>query len=366
LTVAGTLTAPDGSKIAASVELRNDDSSATLEFRVEDPQLWWPNGYGEHPLYKLLVELQSSDVSLDSKEMRIGLRTLKLNQDPDEWGRSFYFSVNGVPIWCKGGDWIPADQFPSRVTREHYRDLIRSCVGANMNMLRVWGGGIYEDDRFFNLCDEYGILVWQDFMFACAHYPVNQEMLDNISLEAVDNIRRIRHHPSLALWCGNNEMEWFLAGNWGAENNEAMRKEYLEIFYKLLPEVCAAEDPYTPFWPASPASSTPFDNPNGENEGEIIIETDSGLVIDRKKRTDKSDYKNIKEFGKEILKPQEFLNDIFTPLQLNPVAFIQMSRQDQNRMILDLIEFDWDLNWIREHFGEIPQGVDYQQNILVP
>ncbi len=266
VTVFARLISPEGETLEQSETLPIYTSTAFLDFLVEAPALWWPNGYGDAPLYELQIEVHPTANKLcvlDYRAMRIGLRSLELRQTPDEWGSTFMFVVNGVPIFSKGANWIPADQFPTRVTGEQYRDLVYSAVQANMNMLRVWGGGIYEDDLFYELCDEFGILVWQDFMFACARYPANPEMLENIRLEAVDNIRRIRHHPCLALWCGNNEMEWLA----DAQNDE-IRKNYDAIFHELLPAVCAEEDADTPYWPSSPSSGTPFVDPNGERAGD--------------------------------------------------------------------------------------------------
>ena len=272
------LTNPQGDTQSKEVELSPDTPVGRAEFLIEYPELWWPNGYGEQPLYEVEVcltqssargnsatELQSSSLSVAKK--RIGLRSLELVQNPDEWGKTFYFQVNGVPIFAKGADWVPADQFPSRITQEQYRDLIESAASANMNLLRVWGGGIYENDCFYDLCDEYGILVWQDFMFACAHYPSDPDFLENVRQEAIDNIRRIRHHACLALWCGNNEQEWFFTERWSQLDGER-RKEYLALYYGLLPETVHTWDPDTPYWPASPASSKPFEDPNGEREGD--------------------------------------------------------------------------------------------------
>ncbi len=155
---------------------------------------------------------------LDQSAIRIGLRTLELRQKPDSWGKSFAFVINGVPVFAKGGNWIPADSFPSRITKDRYRQLIKSVRDTNMNMLRVWGGGIYESDDFYDLCDELGILVWQDFMFACSMYPGDREFLENVRQEAVDNVKRLRHHPSIVIWCGNNEVEtaWM---HWGWKEN---------------------------------------------------------------------------------------------------------------------------------------------------
>ncbi|HID08106.1 MAG TPA: glycoside hydrolase family 2 protein, partial [Armatimonadetes bacterium] len=202
------VTSPNGEVYEASRTIKGIENDATLAVTITNPKLWFPNGYGEQPLYTVAIEVYADGRLLDSATRRIGLRTLKLVQRPDRYGESFVFVINGIPIFCKGANWIPADVFPSRVTRERYEHLIRSAVEAHMNMLRVWGGGIYEDDCFYDLCDEYGILVWQDFMFSCSVYPGDEEFINNVKREAMDNIRRIRHHPCLALWCGNNEMEW--------------------------------------------------------------------------------------------------------------------------------------------------------------
>ena len=179
----------------------------TIEVVIPKPALWWPNGLGDQPLYDLRAQLRVSAKPIDQVVARIGLRTLQLEQMRDSWGKSFQFVVNGAPIFAKGGNWIPADSFPTRVTSEKYRYLLRSCRDANMNMLRVWGGGIYENEEFYNLCDEMGILVWQDFIFGNSLYPGDRPFLDSLTQEAIDNLKRLRNHPSLVLWCGNNEIE---------------------------------------------------------------------------------------------------------------------------------------------------------------
>ena len=177
----------------------------------------------------------------DEKTTRTGLRTLELRRQRDAAGQSFMFVINGVPVFAKGGNWIPADSFPTRITKEKYRYLIKSVRDSNMNMLRVWGGGIYEADEFYELCDEMGILVWQDFMFACSMYPANQEFLDNVRAEAIDNVKRLRNHPSIVLWAGNNEVEtaWF---NWGWRQSlpASVWDDYLKIFHGVLQEVSCA------------------------------------------------------------------------------------------------------------------------------
>ena len=176
---------------------------------VRQPKLWWPNGMGEQHLYTLDVQLLDADgARLDCKQQRIGLRTIRNVRENDKWGQSFYFEVNGQPFFAKGGNWIPADQFANRVTRQRYADLLGSCADANMNMLRVWGGGIYEDEAFYDLCDELGLMIWQDFMYACAAYPTDEPaFFESAKLEAIENVKRLRQHPCIAFYCGNNEVE---------------------------------------------------------------------------------------------------------------------------------------------------------------
>lgn len=220
---------------------------------VREPRLWWPNNLGDQPLYEVVVELRYAEGrALDTLTKRIGLRTLILDRHPDQWGESFQFVVNGVPFFATGGNWIPADTFATRMTRERYRALLQSVKDANMNMLRVWGGGIYEHDDFYDLCDELGICVWQDFMFACSTYPTfDDAFMANVRAEAEDTVRRLRHHPSIALWCGNNELEQGLVGPaWTARTMSW--DDYGKLFDRLLPEVTGALDPQRAYWPASP------------------------------------------------------------------------------------------------------------------
>jgi len=208
--------APDGRVFAASQELAQENGSR-LTVEIENPQLWWPNDLGKQPLYHVRVELKQANSILDGKNFQIGLRTVEIRQQPDDWGRSFTFVVNGQPIFAKGANWIPADSFPTRISDTRLEELIRSAAQTHQNMLRVWGGGFYEEERFYDLCDRYGILVWQDFIFSCSIYPLDDpDFLENVRLEVVENIRRLRHRASLALWCGNNEMEqgWV---EWGWE-----------------------------------------------------------------------------------------------------------------------------------------------------
>lgn len=242
-------------------------------FSISSPKRWWSNGLGEPHLYnltgKLIVEGRQQKV-----ETRIGIRTLELVRDKDEKGTSFYFRLNGIPVFMKGANYIPNDVFLPRVTPENYRNVINTARNSNMNMLRIWGGGVYEDDLFYDLCDEAGILVWQDFMFACAMFPGDSAFLHNVRMEAVDNVKRLRNHPSVALWCGNNEILAAWTG-WGwkkaeeaknPENAAKIWQAYVDIFHKTLPGVVQEYDPSRSYWDSSPSSGTgiPADLVNGD------------------------------------------------------------------------------------------------------
>ncbi len=240
-----------------------------FEFAVSHPRLWWPNGLGAHPLYTFEARLIIAGKLADQTTRRTGLRALELRQQRDESGKSFMFVINGAPVFAKGGNWIPADSFPSRVTKDKYRELLESARDANMNMLRVWGGGIYESDDFYDLCDEMGILVWQDFMFGCSMYPGDQKFLDNVRQEATDNVTRLRNHPSIVIWVGNNEIEtaWKHWG-WKEKLPAKLWDDYLKLFHGVLPEVCSALDPSRPYWPSSPSSNLEAD-PESQKMGDL-------------------------------------------------------------------------------------------------
>jgi beta-mannosidase len=245
------------------VALRAGANRFAVKLDIPNPQLWWPAGLGAQKLYTLRARLFTGggDKPSDELSTRVGLRTLELRQQPDAEGKSFTFVVNGVPVFAKGANWVPADSFPTRVTRARYRRLIESARDANMNMLRVWGGGFYEADDFYELCDELGILVWQDFMFACSMYPGDDKFLASVRAEAEDNVRRLRNHPSLAVWVGNNEVEtaWQHWG-WKQKLPAKLWDDYQKIFHGVLPEVVAALDPARSYWPSSPSSNLEEDS----------------------------------------------------------------------------------------------------------
>lgn len=254
-----TVTGPNGR------EVKRDNSPK--EITIENPQLWWPNGYGGQPLYTVKTELLRDGVVLDTWEKRIGLRTMTMHIEEDQYGKSFAHEVNGVQIFAMGADYIPEDNILSRVTAERTYDLLKQCKDANFNTIRVWGGGNYPYDAFWDACDELGLIVWEDFMFACAVYDLTDEFEDSIRHEFIDNIRRIRHHASLGLWCGNNEMEMFVAeGFWGV--TPKLKSDYIKMYEYILPQILKEHDPQTFYWPASPSSGGGFDEPNGEARGD--------------------------------------------------------------------------------------------------
>lgn len=237
--------------------------------RVETPKLWWVRGFGEQPLYDLEVELLVDGHVIDSDHKRIGLRTLTVSTkvDDDKKGSEFAFVINGVKIFSMGANYIPMDNLLSRVTPQRQEALIRQAVDANFNTLRVWGGGYYPEDHFYDLCDELGILVWQDFMVACANIWLTQEMADEFTNEAIDNLTRLHHHAALGILCGNNEMEDMII-NAGAQNTELVRHDYLHLYEHLLPELCREYAPDTFYWPSSPSSGGGFDDPGNHARGD--------------------------------------------------------------------------------------------------
>lgn len=246
-----------------SVMAKSGTNSITLPIKIKSPELWWPNGLGEQPLYTFKIILSKNNRTVDQIFESTGLRTIELVQEPDSTGSSFFFKVNGEPVFMKGANYIPQDIFLPRVESSDYEHLIKSAAEANFNMLRVWGGGIYEQETFYDLCDEYGILVWQDFMFACAMYPGNDEFIANVEKEAVQNVQRLRNHPCIALWCGDNEVlsAW---NRWGWKENvienqgeaiaDTIWKAYDDVMHKLLPSVVEEHDPERSYWGSSPSS----------------------------------------------------------------------------------------------------------------
>ena len=248
----------------------NADGVAAVDFVIENPKLWWPNDYGDQPLYIVRTTLLDEDgTSLESITRRIGLRTLTISQEKDEWGNEFAFCVNGVKIFTRGGNYIPDDCLYTRITEKKLDYILESCRRAHFNCVRVWGGGYYPSDAFYDLCDEKGLIVWQDLMYACNVYDVTDAFAENCRQETYDNVRRLRHHASLGLWCGNNEIEsaW---DHWGDFQTETpyLRADYIRLFEEVLPKAVQEADGETFYWHSSPSSGGCFDNPDDANRGD--------------------------------------------------------------------------------------------------
>ncbi len=249
--------------IKKACKLAKGSQVIEIPILIENPQLWWSNGLGKPYLYCFQVDLKLNERIKHTSVVKTGLRSISLVREDDPHGQSFYFELNGVPIFAKGANHIPNDSFQTRTTREEYEHEIATAAASNMNMLRVWGGGIYEYDMFYELCDEYGILVWQDFMFACSMYPGDSAFMNSVKKEAIDNVKRLRNYACIALWCGNNEMDaawsqyeekagWGWKQRYNASQRKKIWKAYDEVFHHLLPSIVEEYDPNTDYWPSSP------------------------------------------------------------------------------------------------------------------
>ena len=343
------LKAPDGEIFSTESSL--SDLSPEVEFTIEYPYLWWTHDLGSPSLYELSVVISNNGI-MDTYKQKVGIRDIRLVQNPDKWGESFFFRLNGVPLFAKGANWIPIDSFiPRGKRRGLYQSNLVNAKEANMNMIRVWGGGIYEDDLFYEICDELGILVWQDFPFACAVYPYDEEFRENFKQEATQNIQRLRNHPSLALWCGNNEIEqlWQLELHNSKIINEDIISKfklgYLKMFENLLPELIQEYDPDRQYWPSSPSNGFV-----GENLGKQISNLphigDSHFwdVWHRKKPFKayrKFDSRFMSEFGYESFPSVKTLED-FCPREqfdfFSPIMENHQKNSAGNKKILDYMK----------------------------
>jgi len=253
-----TLTTPDGEQIVIK---------ANKEYEVKSPKLWWPRGLGEQPLYTVRCEIIADGEVVDATERRIGLRTLRLNRKKDVYGESFTHECNGIEFFAMGADYIPEDNIFSRITKERSRVLLKRCADANFNAIRIWGGGYYPDDWFFDLCDEMGIIVFMDMMFACTQYNPDERMWADIKLEVRQNLMRLRHHASLAVISGNNEVEAC-----APRNNKAVMDvcapKIIELFEGLIPDILNEVCPYIPYISTSPITCGHFIDPQNENYGD--------------------------------------------------------------------------------------------------
>ena len=312
-----------------------DDREAELSLAIEDPDLWWPAGRGEQSLYELDVTVEGEAGAHKTTE-RLGFREIELVREPDdasavdgegdsvdgggEDGESFFLRVNGEAMFVRGSNWIPADALYRNVTDERYDNLLSDAVAANMNTIRVWGGGHYERKAFYRRCDELGLLVWQDFMFSCAQYPADEEFLSSVESEARYQVRRLSTHPSVALWCGNNELEVGVA-SWFAdsEHSESFREDYEELFRERLATITAKEDPTRPYWSGSPSSGTDRMDPENERRGDIHY---WGVWHEGKPFSAFRDTRPrfVSEFGYQSFPSVESLADVVPDDQHNPTA----------------------------------------------
>ena len=241
---------------------------------IQDPQLWWPNEMGEQPLYDFEVVLKKDDRVLDTKKFKTGIRTFEMVDEPDSIGRAFYFKVNGVPMYAKGANYVPEEMIETWINVDNTLKLLKMAKDAHFNMLRVWGGGIYPSDDFFNICDSLGILVWQDFMYAGSMYPFDETFLENARIEAEEQVRRLASHPSLALWCGGNEISegyynwgWQQSLGWSEEDDKAVKAGYDRLFEGILPWSVEIYDGSRPYWPSSPSKG--WGRPESLTEGDV-------------------------------------------------------------------------------------------------
>lgn len=317
VTVNASVTAPDGRVLTGQGEL--------CRIEIPDPQLWWPAGYGAQPLYRVDVELASGGARLDGWQKRIGLRTMTVSRVKDGQGESFSHCVNGVDVFAMGMDYIPEDNLLPRVTPARTRRLLEDARASHVNTIRVWGGGYYPDDYFYDICDELGLLVWQDFMFACAVYNLTEAFEETITAEFVDNIRRLRSHPSLALWCGNNEMELFAGGGmWIREMRQ--KSDYIKMFQYIIPKVLKAEDPQAFYWPSSPSSGGDFDRPDDPSRGDVH---DWDVWHGLKPFTDYRNYlfSYVSEFGFQSFPCMETIESFTLPEDRNVFSYVMEKHQ---------------------------------------
>lgn len=242
------------------VSLKKGMNTISFFHVITNPRKWWCNGLGEAVLYPIALKLYRDQSEMDEKELNVGLRTIELIQDKDSIGRSFYFKLNGVPVFMKGANFIPPDNFLPRVKTEKYDSIVLNAVNSNMNMLRVWGGGVYANDAFYDACDKNGILVWQDFMFACAMYPDDDHFINNVAEEIIDQTKRLRNHPSIALWCGNNEVdegwknwEWQKQYHYSEKDSTTIALNNYALFDNLIKNLVNTYDGSRAYWPSSPS-----------------------------------------------------------------------------------------------------------------
>ncbi len=355
------------------------------EYELEHIKLWWPNGYGIPNLYNLQIQLSEEDVIFDEINNKFGIRTVKLILK-ENGNNTFHFKINGHHIFAKGANWIPGDSFLNRVNVNKYETLLSLSKSANMNILRVWGGGIYEDDIFYNKCDEMGLMVWQDFMFACASYPEHKEFIENISEEIRQNISRLKNHPSIVIWCGNNENEWI----WHRTFNKSIKEmSGYKIYNEVIPKILNEVDAGRPYWQSTPFSED--GDPNSQSSGnrhqwdlwsnwvdynhvvkdESLFVTEFGFqspanletfnnVLPKNER-----YFNSKIFefhNKQVEGPERLIKFLFThlPVSIKLADFIYLTQLNQGIALKKCLE-----HW-QSRFPETSGSIIWQINDVWP
>ena len=341
-----------------TVKLKKGNNSESIELNIPNPEFWWPNGMGKPNLYSVKLRLSDESGIIDEDSLNLGVRTIEVVREKDSIGRSFYFRINGVPLFIKGSNYVPQDALSTRVTDKQYENLIENAVDANLNMLRVWGGAIYENDTFYNLCDAKGILVWQDFMYACSMYPGDSAFLDNIKQETIENVKRLRNHASLALWCGNNELisGWF-EWDWphkpelniSKTDSVEIFQTYEKIFNEIIPGVIAKYNPQTFYWPSSPGSEP--GEPSSLTSGDLhyyLVWYGSKSIQDYKKAIPRF----MSEYGVQSFPNYSTLKQYLAPEDENLFSPIMMYRQksvmpwitpdmEGNKMLMRYIQEDY-------------------------
>ncbi len=322
-TAALTLLAPDGETVAAAEVAPAEE----LALEVPEPMLWWPHGYGEQPLYRLCVELRQGGETVDRKELTLGLRTLTVSTAADRFGNEFCFVVNGERIFSMGANYIPEDNLLSRRSEARTEQLLRSCTEANFNTVRVWGGGFYPDDCFYELCDRLGLIVWQDFMIACNCIWLTESREADLMAEFAENLTRIRHHACLGLINGNNEMEGAMAGPRNPRNTPLLVADYLRLYHNLLPELCESLAPDLFYWPSSPSSCQSYDgNPSDQSRGDgHYWQVWHGWLPYEQYRN--TYFRFCSEFGFEALPEPKTLESFTAPRDRNLFSPIMLNHQ---------------------------------------
>lgn len=310
------------------------------KIKIDNPKLWWVRGYGEQHLYELCVTMERDGETIDTNTQKIGLRTLTVSTKKDASGSEFCFVINGVKIFSMGANYIPQDNLLSRINPKRTEELIKTAVDANFNTLRIWGGGYYPEDEFYDICDKYGIMVWQDFMLACVQVWLTKNMTREYIAEAEYNVKRLRNHPSLALLCGNNEMETGVM-HWGIGTTQHIKEDYIELYERIFPEICDELCPDTFYWPASPSSGGGFDDPDCETRGDVHYWKvwHGGIPF--------TDYRNHKfrfcsEYGFEAFPSVKTLREICPESELNAFSRVienhQKCKSGNRKMLMYLAD----------------------------